>query len=175
MVSTGPFVPLLRVSICAAPCLPTWHIFKSRDARYLARHQKPGDPPVVPLYTQADADAAQKLFQPVPYHQDTQIADGFHYHLHDAGHRLGSSSMVLEAEGVKLAFTGDLGRPGLPIIRDPDTLPPIDYLIMESTYGDRLHDEDETVIAKLEETVNRTIKRGGGSSFLRLQSGAYSS
>ncbi len=148
------------IDLCRSMLADTAHI-QEQDARYLGRHQKPGDAPVVPLYTQADADATQKLFQPVPYYQDTQIADGFHYRLYDAGHMLGSSSMVLEAEGVKLAFTGDLGRPGLPIIRDPDALPAIDYLIMESTYGDRLHDEDETVIAKLEETVNRTIGRGG--------------
>jgi metallo-beta-lactamase family protein len=73
--------------------------------------------------------------------------------------------MLLElGEGgkkVRLGFTGDLGRPGLPIIRDPEPLPPADYLIMESTYGNRVHDPIQSVAAKVAEIVNRTYRRGG--------------
>jgi hypothetical protein len=71
---------------------------------------------------------------------------------------LGSAPMLLEADGVGLAFSGDVGRPGRPIIRDPDTLPPVDYLIMESTYRDRLRDEEGTVIGKLAGVVYRHIR-----------------
>ena len=71
--------------------------------------------------------------------------------------------LELESNGEKsrLGFTGDLGRPGLPIIRDPEPLPPVDYLIMESTYGNRVHEPIQSVAATLAEIVNRTYKRGG--------------
>jgi metallo-beta-lactamase family protein len=78
---------------------------------------------------------------------------------------LGSSAIVLthqdSGKTLRLAFSGDVGRPGLPIIRDPETLPPVDYLIMESTYGDRLHEPEAEVKARLAEIVNRTVNRGG--------------
>ncbi len=93
--------------------------------------------------------------------EQKQVADGFGYKTYDAGHMLGSTAMVLEADGVRLAFSGDVGRPGLPIIRDPEKLDPADYLIMESTYGDRFHKKIEHVSEKLAEVVNRTAGRGG--------------
>jgi metallo-beta-lactamase family protein len=74
---------------------------------------------------------------------------------------LGSTAMIVEADGVRLAFSGDVGRPGLPIIRDPQPLDPCDYLIMESTYGNRLHHELGHAIEKLESVINRTANRGG--------------
>jgi len=80
---------------------------------------------------------------------------------YDAGHILGSSSIVLNDERIKLAFSGDVGRPGLPIIRDPEPMPPVDYLIMESTYGSRRHPQTGDAIKTLEEIVKRTIGRGG--------------
>ncbi|MEI9975055.1 MAG: integrator complex subunit 9 [Ignavibacteriota bacterium] len=84
---------------------------------------------------------------------------------HDAGHILGSSNVVLhegsDGERVRLCFSGDIGRPNLPIIRDPEPIPPADYLIMESTYGGRLHKDVSHVEHKLREVVNRTARRGG--------------
>ena len=148
------------IDLCRAMLVDTAHI-QEQDAKFLAKHARPGDAPVVPLYTQADTAATMPLFHPVPYYQETPISDGIQYKLFDAGHMLGSSTMVLEADGLRLAFSGDVGRPGLPIIRDPDTLPPVDYLIMESTYGDRLHDGEGEVIDKLADVVNRTVQRGG--------------
>ena len=65
------------------------------------------------------------------------------------------------AAPLRLAFSGDVGRPNLPIIRDPETMPPADYLIMESTYGGRLHKQTDHVINKLADVVNRTARRGG--------------
>jgi len=158
---TGPiYTTPASIDLCKAMLGDTARI-QEQDARFLARHARPGDAPVVPLYTQAEVDKTMPLFRPVPYYQETQIADGLTCKLFDAGHMLGSATMVLAADGVRLAFSGDVGRPGLPIIRDPDTLPPVDYLIMESTYGDRVHEAEGTVIDKLADVVNRTVQRGG--------------
>ena len=74
---------------------------------------------------------------------------------------LGSTSMVVEADGVRLAFSGDVGRKDLPILRDPVSPAPVDYLIMESTYGNRLHKSAQDAAAVLEAVVNRTASRGG--------------
>jgi metallo-beta-lactamase family protein len=123
------------------------------------------EPMVEPLYTVEDAEATFPLFRPTPMHTSTGIGPGLRYESFEAGHILGSTCMLLdlESDGIKirLGFTGDLGRPGLPIIRDPEPLPPADYLIMESTYGDRIHEPIQSVAAKLAEIVNRTYRRGG--------------
>jgi len=115
----------------------------------------------VPLYTVEDAELTYPLFRQVALGEHQHIADGVQYRTYDAGHMLGSTAMVVEAEGVRLGFSGDVGRPGLPIIRDPEKLGPCDYLILESTYGDRLHKPIGHVEQKLEAIVNRTAQRGG--------------
>jgi metallo-beta-lactamase family protein len=120
---------------------------------------------IQPSYTTQDAEATFPLFRPVAMHTPTQVGPGLVYQSFEAGHIFGSTTMLLElGEGgkkVRLGFTGDLGRPGLPIIRDPEPLPPADYLIMESTYGNRVHDPIQSVAAKVAEIVNRTYRRGG--------------
>jgi len=120
---------------------------------------------VAPLYTMADAERTLPLFQPVPYHTSHNLGPDLTYVPYDAGHILGSSCVVLEEASngsrVRLAFSGDIGRPNLPIIRDPEALPPADYLIMESTYGGRLHKDVSHVINKLRDVVTRTAGRGG--------------
>jgi len=120
---------------------------------------------VTPLYTMDDAERTLPLFQPVPYHQPQHLSEKLLYVPYDAGHILGSSCVVLhDASGdhpTRLAFSGDVGRPGLPIIRDPEVMPPADYLIMESTYGGRLHKPASHVENKLADVVNRTAHRGG--------------
>jgi len=120
---------------------------------------------VEPLYSAADAEQAMRQFRGVEQGDKIEVAPGLHYQSLDAGHMLGSTAMVLDLEenGAKcrLAFSGDVGRPNLPIIRDPEQMPPVDYLIMESTYGDRLHKEIGLVKDKLADTINRTAGRGG--------------
>jgi metallo-beta-lactamase family protein len=105
------------------------------------------------------------LFQPVSYHAPQTLAPGLTYVPYDAGHMLGSSCVALQEASngsrVRLAFSGDIGRPGLPIVRDPEQMPPADYLIMECTYGGRLHKSVEHVVNKLADVVNRTAGRGG--------------
>jgi metallo-beta-lactamase family protein len=121
--------------------------------------------PVQPLYTTEDAEATFPLFRPVAMHTPTRVGPGIVYQSFEAGHIFGSTTMLLELESggnrVRLGFTGDLGRRGLPIIRDPEPLPPADYLIMESTYGNRVHEPIASVEAKLAAIVNRTVQRGG--------------
>ena len=120
---------------------------------------------VHPLYTMQNAEQTLPLFRPVHYHTTHDLAPGLSYESYDAGHILGSSSVVLHDSSsgppVRLAFSGDVGRPNLPIIRDPEPMPPADYLILESTYGGRLHKSVSHVINKLENVVNRTAARGG--------------
>ena len=114
-----------------------------------------------PLYLPADAERTYPLFRQVPLGENKEIAPGFRYRTYEAGHMLGATSMVIEGDGVRLAFSGDVGRKHLPILRDPVTPDTVDYLIMESTYGDRLHKPVENVAEKLAGVVNRTAGRGG--------------
>ncbi len=120
---------------------------------------------VEPLYTMEDAERTLPLFRPVAYHATQELEPHLSYECYDAGHILGSSFLRLtDTSGpapVRLLFSGDLGRPGLPIIRDPEPMPPADYLILESTYGARLHKSAAHVVNKLREVVNRTANRGG--------------
>jgi metallo-beta-lactamase family protein len=124
-----------------------------------------GDGFVEPLYTLEDAETTYPLFHAVPMHTPTDVGPGVRYQSFEAGHMLGSTTMLLDLESagrtVRLGFTGDLGRPGLPIIRDPEPLPAADYLIMESTYGDRVHEPIESAAGELADVVNRTYQRGG--------------
>jgi metallo-beta-lactamase family protein len=112
-----------------------------------------------------DAEALLPLFKQVPYHQPTELSQELTFETFDAGHMLGSSAIVLRerrnGREVRLAFSGDVGRKGLPIIRDPETLPPVDYLIMESTYGGRLHETHGALKDRLADVITRTSGRGG--------------
>lgn len=136
-----------------------------KDAEYLNRDLEPGQPPVEPLYTQADADEAASRFDTVRYHEVKEIAPGVRMTCYDAGHILGSAVTLYELEEngrtVRLGFTGDLGRPHHPILRDPELLPRIDYLITESTYGNRTHEAAESMKEKLFTVVNQTFDAGG--------------
>ena len=94
---------------------------RRRDIR---RNMGRDDRPCEPLYTPEDAEETYPLFQYVPLGAVNQIAQGVHYRTYEAGHMLGSTSFILEADGVLLAFSGDVGRASLPILRDPEKLPP---------------------------------------------------
>ncbi|GIU76240.1 MAG: MBL fold hydrolase [Bryobacteraceae bacterium] len=120
---------------------------------------------VEPLYSQADAERSLRHFQSVLDGDPKEVADGVTFTGIEAGHMLGSTALVLElrrnGKTVRLAYSGDVGRPKLPILRDPQPLPEVDYLIMESTYGDRLHKDLDMVKAKLADVVRRAAARGG--------------
>jgi metallo-beta-lactamase family protein len=167
----GPiFSTPATIDLCNWMLRDTAHI-QEKDAEFLNkrreyRRQRGGDDAIVePLYDTTDAEATLPLFQSVPYHKPHQLTARVGYEAFDAGHMLGSSCIVLDDRSgpapIRLTYSGDVGRPGLPIIRDPERMPPADYLIMESTYGGRVHKNVDHVTGKLEQVVIRTAKRGG--------------
>ncbi|HLI19336.1 MAG TPA: MBL fold metallo-hydrolase [Rhodanobacteraceae bacterium] len=129
------------------------------------RHLLPGEKPAVPLYAQDDVDAAMKRMQSVAYATPAEILPGIRLTLRDAGHILGSATVELDAsEGGsprKLVFTGDLGPDNTPILCDPAPVPSADLVVMESTYGDRLHKSREDTIAELASIFAAAHKDGG--------------
>ena len=147
------------IDLCESMLRDTAHILES-DARFVNRHHA-DEEPVDPIFSMEDAEATMPLFHPVPYHKRRDIGGGITMESCDAGHILGSSSILLTKGQLRLAFSGDVGRPGLPIIRDPESLPEADYLIMESTYGGQTHPPQGEAIFRLEQVVKQTISRGG--------------
>ena len=116
---------------------------QEEDARYLNKRSPAGAPTIAPLYRREDVNAAVRLFEPLPYDTWHELARDVRLKFSDAGHVLGSAITELEVEDRgerrRLVFTGDLGRRGLPLLRDPQTVSGCDILITESTYGDRCH------------------------------------
>ncbi len=136
------------------------------DARFLDNQQKKNPRPwrkvFPPLYSPEDVREAMSRYVTVPYGRAREIAPGVRATLYDAGHILGSALVRLELDGgMAVGFTGDLGRPGLPLLRDPEVIPPVDVLVCESTYGDRLHDPIDTAEEELADVVRKTVAQGG--------------
>lgn len=123
--------------------------------------------PMEALYTVDDAQKTLSQFYGVGYEKAFAVTDGVVCSFYDAGHILGSSLVHLlihdkqTDERFSFAFTGDLGRNNLPILRDPQPLPPTDFLMIESTYGNRFHESILNAGKHLEETINKTAERGG--------------
>ncbi len=115
---------------------------------------------VTPMYDNNDIDKAMELWQEIPYHQTTSIAD-FSVTLRDAGHILGSTMFEFVKNGKKIVFTGDLGNSPTPLLRDTEKITDADYMVMESVYGDRNHEPQAERQAKLKRVISDTIKRGG--------------
>ena len=138
------------------------------DVKYVnKRRAKKGQPPVEPLYTMADAARTTPLFHEVGYETDFHPVQGVTARFLDAGHILGSAAVLLDLEEdgrkTRLWFSGDIGRPDKPLLRDPVSPKDyqVDHLMMECTYGDRPHDDISKAIEELREVVARTIQRGG--------------
>ncbi|MBM4036656.1 MAG: MBL fold metallo-hydrolase, partial [Planctomycetes bacterium] len=128
------------------------------------RRARQGKNPFEPLYRLEDVEQLMKQFEPVPYGLPTEVAKGVTVTFHDAGHILGSAVTELAARENgstrRIVFTGDLGRPGMPILRDPEAVAGADVLITESTYGNRVHPPHEDVQAKLAGLVNDVCRLG---------------
>ena len=129
------------------------------------KNERVGIPLIEPLYTVKEAEESLKLVRPVLYDQLFEINESMKACFNDAGHILGSAITelwVTEGENTsKLVFSGDLGVKDRPILRDPTVIKKADFLIMESTYGNRLHPKEEGNIEALMEIVEATAKRGG--------------
>jgi metallo-beta-lactamase family protein len=142
--------------------LDTAHLLE-QDAEWESRKaHRAGRPPVEPLYTRADVTAILSQFRPLEYDRLYPISDRVSIRLRDAGHILGSASVEVFAAGEgKLVFSGDIGQPDRPILQDPATIDEADYLVMESTYGNRLHEESEAKREKFRRVIMETIAAGG--------------
>jgi metallo-beta-lactamase family protein len=141
------------------------HIQES-DVKFVnKRRAKRGEAPIEPLYTIADAATAAEQFVQRDYDAQFEAVPGAIATLVEAGHILGSAGVILDLEEngrkVRLMFSGDIGRADLPIVRDPVLPKDVDYLIMESTYGDRSHDSSGQAYDELQAVLSRTIERGG--------------
>jgi metallo-beta-lactamase family protein len=147
------------IDLCRAMLRDTARILGG-DAAFVNKHRV-NEPAIAPLYSAEDAEATMPLFRPVGYHEPAKLGGSLTMESFDAGHMLGSSAILLTDGKTRLAYSGDVGRPGLPIVRDPEPLPPVDYLIMESTYGGRKHAQTSEAPGKLAQVVNDTVSRGG--------------
>jgi metallo-beta-lactamase family protein len=138
------------------------------DAEYFSRkHSDTALQPIEPIYTSEDAEKSLQYFKTLPFGKKFKLYDDISLTFHEAGHVLGSAIIVLliddKDDGVtkKFVFSGDIGRCNLPIINDPYQMKKTDYLLIESTYGNRTHAPIEEGLPELARVVNRTIKRGG--------------
>ena len=135
---------------------------QEQDAEFLNRKLKKHHKPLIePIYTQKEAAAVGPRFANVEYGKPFEPVPGVKATLRDAGHILGSATVTLELKGKVIIFSGDLGRPGMPILRDPERLPEADVLITECTYGDRLHESAADMKSRLREVIARTLSRKG--------------
>lgn len=138
------------------------------DIAYVNKKRKRQDlPPLEPIYKIKDATESLKYFIGIGYERPYKLAPNITLTFYDAGHILGSAIVVLdivdqeEKRDIRLVFSGDLGRPNRPILRDPVFLDRADILLIESTYGNRYHENTEEATDKLEKIVNKTCKRDG--------------
>jgi metallo-beta-lactamase family protein len=135
---------------------------QEEDANYLNRKRDRGDPPVEPLYDGKDVYRTLLRFKAARYDKPFEVVPGVEAAFADAGHLLGSATVSLRIDGgPRVTFTGDVGRPGTPILRDPAPLPAGDLIVSECTYGGHTHEPVEETAGRLGEVVRRTADRGG--------------
>jgi metallo-beta-lactamase family protein len=139
---------------------------QEEDVRYVNKiNKRIGLPERKPLYTKKEASKATKIFRSISYNQKFCVAKNVCVTLVDAGHILGSAIAVLDIrdgeKNIRLGYAVDLGRKNLPMLNNPVIPQGLDYLILESTYGNRLHAPIEEAQSKLREAISRTLRRGG--------------
>lgn len=138
---------------------------QQEDTEYLNRHRAPGEPQLEPLYTERDVYRTLLKMRAVEYDVPMEVTPSVEATFVEAGHVLGSAMIQVRIKhnggDVRVTYTGDLGRPNLPILRSPAPIPPADLIISESTYGGQQHETVEETAEQLGEVVLRTAERGG--------------
>jgi metallo-beta-lactamase family protein len=137
---------------------------QEEEARYANKKKSSRHVPAKPLFTIEDAEAALKLLEVRKFSTSFSPAPGFEASYSHAGHILGAASVRIVENDVSVLFSGDLGQEGDLVMREPDEPPASDYVLIESTYGDRLH-ADGDPFAEIEKVVNKTIANGGSVLF----------
>lgn len=159
------YTTLATNKLCSIMLMDSAHIQEFEAEWRNRKAQRKGEPPYEPLYTKDDVAAAMKQFVPCSYNREYDICDGITVKFIDAGHLLGSASIEIRISenGTQktLLFSGDVGNVSRPLIRDPQKPERADIVVIESTYGDRLHGERPDYISQLTEIIQRTLDRGG--------------
>lgn len=152
-------------SLCSIMLLDSAHIQEFEAEWRNRKGKRSGKEEFVPLYTMADAEGAVSKLVPHAYNEKFVLSEGIEVRFADAGHLLGSASIEVwlteEDETRKLLFSGDIGNLDQPLIRDPSYIEEADYVIMESTYGDRLHDTPPDYVTCLAKIIEETFQKGG--------------
>lgn len=140
--------------------LPDSGHLQEEEAKYANMHGYSKHTPALPLYTLSEAKSALKQFKSEPYNTKFNVLNDLSVEFIPSGHIIGSAFVRLQDENTSLLFSGDLGRPQDPVMKPPSIITDIDYLVLESTYGDRLH-EKENPVELLKEIINETVGKGG--------------
>ena len=140
--------------------LPDSGRLQEEEAAFANRHGFSKHAPALPLYTEEEAQRSLRLFAPVRFDEEVALSRQMRMRLTPVGHILGAAAVSLQVEDRTIVFSGDIGRPHDPIMRAPQAIETADYVVVESTYGDRLH-APEAPAAALGEAINRTVARGG--------------
>ena len=152
-------------SLCQIMLRDSAHIQESEAEWKNRKARRAGRPEAEALYTMADAEGVLSRFRPCPYNKLTAVGEGVAVRFTDIGHLLGSAAIeIWMSEGgvtKKMVFSGDVGNTHQPILNDPQRVEQADYLVLESTYGNRLHDKPKDVRAELTEVLQRAFDRGG--------------
>lgn len=162
----GPiFATRATVDLASLMIADSAHIQES-DAEFVNKKRaQRGEEPIEPLYTQSDAEQVAGMFSGVDYGAEFEPIPGVVARFYEAGHILGSAGVSLDIEErgkkTRLWFSGDIGRYKLPLLRDPVLPDHADYMIMESTYGDKHHSDPSIAFTEFRDVVKRTIERGG--------------
>ncbi len=139
--------------------LPDSGYLQEEDAHYANLKKFSKHSPALPLYTEKEAIASLKLFEPIHFHEQIKLG-AMRIEFRPAGHILGSASIKVSNNGKSILFSGDVGRQNDLVMRPPEPISEADYLVVESTYGDRLHDNVDA-FEFLEAIINKTVNRGG--------------
>lgn len=163
---TGPiYASPATVELCGVMLPDAGHIQEAEVEMKNRKLSRAGNPLLEPIYTAEEAAECIKQFHPLSYDEVVRLADGIDIRLRDAGHILGSSIVELWVEEngqkEKVVFSGDLGQGNQPIIKDPTIIESADYLLMESTYGDRYHKGINNRAEQLQKVIDDTMRRGG--------------